>query len=153
MSLPIDPLKAAEKAMEFADDSFESRQEAEEMRTRRHEIDMTSPFKLPQLIRPILAIWGAVTYTLAEAYLLYMGLLSPLEAMASNAAIMMSIIGFYFNSRKAEKVVAKQMAGQLEITEVKAKAAVKLEELKTKAEIKEERRDNRLERRRKRRGN
>lgn len=147
----IDPLKAAETAMDFADDSFESREEAEATRTRRQEIDMTSPFKLPQLIRPILAIWGAATYTVAEVYLLYLDVISPLEVMAANSAIVMSIIGFYFNSRKAEKVVAKQMAGQLEITSMKAKTAVKLEEIKTKAEIRENRRANRAQRRQDRR--
>ena len=142
----IDPLKAAEKAMDFADDSFESREESETTRTRRQEIDMTSPFKLPQLIRPILAIWGATNFTLVEFILLYQGVISPLEAMATNAAIVMAIIGFYFNSRKAEKIVAKQMSGQLEIVTMKAKTAVKLEELSTRKAIKEETKANKAER-------
>jgi len=147
----VNPLEAAEKAMDFADDSFESREEAETTRTRRQEIDMTSPFKLPQLIRPILAIWGAVTYTAAEIYLLYLDAITPLEVMAANSAIMMAIIGFYFNARKAEKVVAKQMSGQLEITTMKAKTAVKLEELRTKQDLKQKRKDQRAQRRQDRR--
>jgi len=144
----INPLEAADKAIAFVDDSFESREEAETTRTKRQEIDLTSPFKLPHLIRPLLAIWGALNYSTAEFILLYQGLISPLEAMAANAAIVMAIIGFYFNSRKAEKVVAKQMSGDLEITMLKAKTAVKIEAIRAKVELTDRNKRNRLERRR-----
>lgn len=149
---PINPLETAEKAMDFADDSFESREEAEATRTRRQEIDMASPFKLPQLIRPIMAIWGMVTYSAAQFYCLYADLITGLEAMGANAAIVMAIVGFYFNSRKAEKTVAKQMAGQLEIVTMKAKTAVAMEKIKTRADIRAEKKKARHERRQERRG-
>lgn len=144
--MSINPLDAAEKAMAFADDSFESREEAAVMRTRRQEIDLKSPYKLPHLIRPIMAIWSMLTYSFAEAYGLYTGQISGLEAMAANAAIVMAIIGFYFNSRKAEKTVAKTMSGQLEIVAMKAKTAIKLEEIKAKATAKSIRKSDRIKR-------
>jgi len=140
------PLETAEKAMALIDDSFESREEAEQMRTERQKIDLTSAFKLPHLIRPYMAIWGMITFSAAQAYCLYADLITGLEAMGANTAIVMAIIGWYFNSRKAEKTVAKQMAGQFAVTQLKAKTAVKIEAIRAKAEIANGNKESRLER-------
>jgi hypothetical protein len=140
------PLETAEKAMALIDDSFESREEAEQTRTERQRIDLTSAFKLPHLIRPYMAIWGMITFTLAQAYCLYADLITGLEAMGANTAIVMAIIGWYFNSRKAEKTVAKQMAGQFAIVQLKAKTAVKIEAIKAKVELADTSKRNRIER-------
>ena len=141
-----DPLEAIDKALDFADDSFESRQEAEEMRTKRHELDMTSPFKLPQLIRPISFIWTLANETILTwatiAIAFFVDEPDPtavnalLTALGANTTLLMTIVGFYFNSRKGEKITAK-----------KAQTALEIEEMKTKAEIREARREARHQRR------
>jgi hypothetical protein len=128
--------KTLERAVNFADDSFESREEAENTRTQRQEIDMTSPFRLPHLIRPIMAIWAMAIYSFALIFGMIKGQVDGLEALGSAAAILISVVGFYFNSRKMEKVTAK-----------KAQAAIELEKMKTRSELREERLDNKEQRR------
>jgi len=136
----VDPLSnvlnTADKAMDFADDSFESREEAEATRTQRQQLDMTSTFKLPQIIRPIMAIWAMAIYTIVMIYGIAVEAVSGLEAVGGTTAILMTIIGFYFNSRKMEKVVAK-----------KAETAIQLEEMREKAQIRQDRKEARQERR------
>lgn len=111
------------------DNNIESSEERQAMLTERLKIDSTSPFKLPQLVRPILAIWSASTFTLSQIYCLYKGLVGGVEVMSANSAIMLGVIGFYFNSRRNEKMNAK-----------KTEAAIKIEEIRVKADIKKERR-------------
>ena len=47
----------------------------------------------------------------AQIYCLYAGLISGLEVMSANSAVMLGIIGFYFNSRRNEKINAKKDRG------------------------------------------
>jgi hypothetical protein len=143
-------LGTADKAMDFADDSFESREENEATRTQRLQIDTTSPYKLPHLIRPILAIWAAVNETILTTATIFLAFFvedvdpnatnTVLAALASNTTILTAIVGFYFNSRKAEKINAK-----------KAEVAIEIERMKEKAEIRKDRKDERLERKAKKR--
>ena len=118
------------------DNNTESSEERQATLTERLKIDATSPFKLPQLIRPILAIWSALTFTLTQVYCLYKGLIDGVEVLSANSAIMLGIIGFYFNSRRNEKINAK-----------KTEAAIKIEEIRVKAEIKKNRKEARRDRR------
>ncbi len=156
-----DPLQTAEKAMALIDDSFESREEAEGTRTERLKIDITSPYKLPHLIRPYAFIWAIVNETIltwATIALVFFGTtvdpqasVALMAALAANTAILTAIVGFYFNSRKMEKNLAKQMAGQLAVTQLKAKTAVKIEAIKAKADIANENADSRLDRKERKR--
>jgi len=120
------------------DNNTESSEERQATLTERLKIDATSPFKLPQLIRPILALWSALTFTTAQIYCLYAGLVGGVEVMSANSAIMLGIIGFYFNSRRNEKINAK-----------KTEAAIKIEEIRVKAEVKKDRKEARRARRNK----
>ena len=122
------------------DNNTESSEERQATLTERLKIDATSPFKLPQLIRPILAIWSALTFTLTQVYCLYKGLIDGVEVLSANSAIMLGVIGFYFNSRRNEKINAK-----------KTEAAIKIEEIRVKAEVKKDRKESRQERREARR--
>ena len=120
------------------DNNTESSEERQATLTERLKIDATSPFKLPQLIRPILAIWSALTFTLTQVYCLYKGLIDGVEVLSANSAIMLGVIGFYFNSRRNEKINAK-----------KTEAAIKIEEIRVKAEVKRDRKEARRARRNK----
>jgi|GEM_PF-5795681 len=116
------------------DNNSESGEERQATLTERLRIDSTSPFKLPQLIRPILAMWSAVTYSAAQIFCIYKGLIDGLEIMTANSAIMLGVIGFYFNSRRNEKINAK-----------KTEAAIDIEKIRAKAEIRRDRRAARKE--------
>ena len=120
------------------DNNIESSEERQATLTERLKIDATSPFKLPQLIRPILALWSALTFTTAQIYCLYAGLVGGVEVMSANSAIMLGIIGFYFNSRRNEKINDK-----------KTEAAIKIDEIRVKAEVKKDRKEARRARRNK----
>lgn len=138
-----DVIKIADKAMDFADDSFESAEERQKTLTRRLEIDNTSPFMLPHLIRPIIAIWSMVTYTGLAIWAMIKGDMDVMVVLGTSAGILMTVIGFYFNSRKVEKVNAK-----------KAMVAIEIERMRDKVEIKELKRahrDTRKQRKRDRR--
>ena len=117
--------------------------------SERLKIDTTSPFKLPHLIRPISLIfsgiiWGiSILWTLVLATILIMkvGIEQASDLMLSSDSIIMYILaaattnygtqsGFYFDSRKKEKISLKN-----------ANAAIKIKRLETKAEIKRNRRN------------
>jgi len=152
--------KGLEEVGKIMDDSFESGEERQKTLTRRLEIDNTSPFKLPHMIRPLStafsgAMWGiSVIWTLVIASILIskVGVEEASSIILSPDSIIMYIlaattttygthIGFYFNSRKAEKNNAK-----------KAQTAIELEKMREKAEIKEDKKMNREERRARRKG-
>lgn len=139
--------EVADKAINQIDKAILSDQEREQMLTERQRIDMTSPFKLPQLIRPILAIWGAATYTIAQIYCLALDLISGQDVMIANGGIVLTIIGFYFNSRKAEKINAKKVEAAIKIEEAKNKLTVEREKMEIKEDKKQSRQDRRQARR------
>ena len=107
--------------------------------SERLKIDTTSPFKLPHLIRPISFIWAMVNETiLTTSTILAVFILDTsnvnavnalIAALAANSAILTTIIGFYFNSRRNEKISMNN-----------SRAAIKIKRLETKAEIRREER-------------
>jgi len=111
----------------------------ENQQTKRQQIDATSQFMLPHLIRPIISL-----LVLFMQILIFVAVFFKVEVpddlIYEVGALNMATIGFYFNSRRNEKINAK-----------KTEAAIKIESIRAKAEIKEERRDNRQERRQERR--
>jgi hypothetical protein len=169
--VPLDNiLKSVDKAVAFADKSFESEQEAQKVSTDRLSLDLTSPYKLPHFIRPILALgtffmWAtSIIWTLIIATVQVnpieasLQLLSPdsiiLYILGSTTTTFGTTIGFYFHSRRKEKVQAKKDLAEVQMNEAKLKAAIALEKIKAElalkqaeAEIKETRKDNRRARR------
>ena len=111
----------------------------ENQQTKRQQIDATSQFMLPHLIRPIISL-----VVLFMQILIFVAVFFKVEVpddlIYEVGALNMATIGFYFNSRRNEKINAK-----------KTEAAIKIEAIRAKAEIKEERRDNRQGRRQERR--
>ena len=102
--------------------------------TERQKIDMTSRYILPQIIRPIIAL-AALLMQIALLVAAYLNIEMPETIIWEVGALNAATIGFYFNSRKNEKINAK-----------KTEAAIKIEEIRTKAAVKEERRAARQKR-------
>lgn len=131
--------KVLDTATSAIDDNFESEQERQTTLTERLKIDTTSPFKLPHLIRPIAFIWAMSCFTILSLItLLKVGIddIVAASVMASITTILTAIVGFYFQSRKHEKISLERN-----------KTALKLEELKTKSEIRQDEKDGNLSRR------
>ena len=150
MPIPnIDIDEAIKSVTKLVDGSIESEQERQITLTERLRIDNTSPFKLPHLIRPIAFIWAMALQTALSITALFQDG-DLLVILGSNSAILMTMVGFYFSSRKAEKINAKKVFAAIEIEKEKAKVEIKkdeaiLSENKKQARIdrKEQRRENR----------
>lgn len=128
--------KGIETVTNFADDSFESKEEAEATRTERQKIDLTSVFKLPHLIRPILALWTAVAFSFALVYGMVTEVVTGLEAMGATTILVTAAIKFYFESRKAEKIMTMKASGALEMEKIKVKENIRKDKVAEKAEKK-----------------
>lgn len=125
----------------IVDDVISSDEERDQQLTDRLKIDMTSKYWLSQNIRPIIALFLLLMQT-ALMIALMVGVTIPPEVWLEVGALNGASIGFYFNSRKQEKIQMTQAKAQV----AKAEAAIKIEAIRAKADIKEERKDNRQER-------
>lgn len=130
----IDALKAVDKIIDAVDDNVYSEQESQAERTERLRIDMQSDNPIAKIIRPVVTLMTGLVWSFAMVFSFFRT--APPEVVYSVSAVFTMCIGFYFHSRRQEKIAAK-----------KTDAAIKIEALKTKHELREEKRDNRAERR------
>lgn len=131
--------KSIESISKTVDNSIESDQERRESLLESQRIDLTSPFKLPHLIRPIAFIWAMSLQTISSIIVLVLAFKSdPIDSstimvvVSSNTAILTTIVGFYFASRKNEKISFNRNAAALALEEMKNKAEFKREEFRLK---------------------
>jgi len=120
-----------------ADKLTESGEERQKELTERLKIDMASDNKLSKSIRPISLIWLLTLYTLLALLictLLYMDItVEPLLWFSGEVTVLLgTVLGFYFNSKKAERVQAKRAAAAIEIEQQKQKAEVSAERERSK---------------------
>ena len=134
----IDVLKAADKILDAVDDNVYSEQESQQERTERLRIDMQSDNPIAKIIRPVVTLMTGLVWSFAMVFSFFET--APSEVVYSVSAVFTMCIGFYFHSRRQEKIAAK-----------KTDAAIKIEAMKTKHELREEKRDNRQERKEERR--
>lgn len=135
---------------------------ATDRNTMRHKMDMTSAFKLPQLIRPIMAIWSAVNETILGWATIVIalsdnpsqeGVMAIGTALASNTVILTTIVAYYFKSRKEEKIAAKNASANIEIKKMELEAEIEREELILDSEMDDEKLDRAIKKRENRRKN
>lgn len=132
-----DPLSNAteiiNKVTSVVDDNIYSEQESQEERTERLRIDMQSDNAMAKIIRPLITLISALVWAFAIVYSFF----KPADSVALGSAtsVFITCVGFYFHSRRQEKINAK-----------KSDAAIKIERMKTRHELREEKRDARSER-------
>tara|TARA_R110000744_G_scaffold251755_1_gene367630 strand:- start:4254 stop:4700 length:447 start_codon:yes stop_codon:yes gene_type:complete len=130
------------KSLEFADDSFESKEEARKGARESHAADMLSDNKLSKLLRPI------ITLSLLGAHILSM-LLSMVDIeiketiTEQNTWMLMAAISFYFGSKGMERIAEKKAITEIRVKRDMAKAAIEKEKILLSEEVK----DNKAERR------
>lgn len=124
-------LDILDKGIGILGDNIEGEAKRQEMLTERLNLDTTSPFKLPHLIRPIAFIWAMALQTILSLLAIIMAFRSDpvdttsiLGVIGSQTAILTAIVGFYFSSRRAEKIMAKQATVDLEMVKEKAKVDI-----------------------------
>ena len=100
----------------------------------RHIVDTSSKFMLPALIRPIIAL-VCLAMQILIFVAVFMNVELPKDLIYEVGALNLATTGFYFNSRRNEKINAK-----------KTEAAIKIEEIRAKSAIKESRKNNKAKR-------
>lgn len=113
------------------DDNTESREEVEEQTTKRLEIDTTSPFILPHLIRPISLLISWVLVTALFIAVICKVIIDPV-IMGEVLLMHTTILSFYFRNRSMEKRAESNARANITVI---------------KAGIKEKRKQNRADRR------
>lgn len=129
-----------------ADKLATSDDEVQKELTERLKIDTTSPFKLPHLIRPIAFIWAMALQTILSIVVLFVAPEGDNEALmiifGSNSTILITIVGFYFQSRKNEKIAFKNAEANIELKALEIQNEARKEKLMLKEDIE----DRKLER-------
>jgi len=127
------------KVANVADEYVETGQERQATLTSRHLADMQSDNWLAKAIRPLSLLLLLSTVVLMSILSSFGYEADPI-IFGELSVLLGSAFGFYFDSRKREKIASQ-----------KAKAAIEIQKMKTKQEIKKERKMLRQDRRRKRR--
>lgn len=134
------------KIVDSVDQVIETSGERQNTLTERHANDMKSDNWLSKSIRPLSVL-------VLLLVICFIAILSAFDyhvdviIYGELSAIFMTALGFYFNSKKAERVMAQKAKISIE----NVKANVELKKLKAKHEIKKERKQLRHERRLQRR--
>lgn len=112
-----------EDVTKLVDKVTSTSEERDEVLTERLKLDTTSPFMLPHLIRPIIAL-VLLTLQILLFVAIFMEIEVPQDIIWQVGGLNAAAIGFYFNSRKAEKMQAKNAMASIEIANIQAKATV-----------------------------
>lgn len=121
-----------------ADDLHYSGEERAAALNQRHQVDMNSDSWLSKNVRPIAFLFSLLMQAIIVIGSLY-GKMDP-WIVGQVGTLLLTTTGFYFQSRKAEKIASKN-----------ADTNLRIEEIKLKHTIQQERKERRLERRQRRR--
>ena len=134
-----DLTKIIETSVDKADQLIETGQDRQQTLSDRHKADMNSDNWLSKSIRPLslLILLGLeIVLVILSAF----GKTVDVAITTQVGVLLTSAFGFYFSSRKAEKVAAQN-----------AKANLQVEKLKTRHQLRRERKEARHERKMERR--
>lgn len=123
-------------------ENIETGKDRQKILTERQKIDLTSRYLLPQIIRPIIAL-VALLLQIGVFVSAVFGVILPEHIVYEVGVLNAATIGFYFNSRRNEKINAKKVEAAIHIEKIKADIEIK----KEKEQIRESRREKRLARR------
>jgi hypothetical protein len=97
----------AEYVLDTVDDNVYSRQEHEADVTSRHLADMSSDNWLSKTIRPFITFWAMAMNTFIWVWSIVTQTWPDSTITITAGGVLTSAIGFYFYSKKVERVVAK----------------------------------------------
>ncbi|MDB4302989.1 hypothetical protein N9936_01285 [bacterium] len=110
--------------LNFLDDSTESAEERQKTLSDRHANDMQSDNWLSKSIRP-LALLILLGLQIVIVALSAFGFHVDMAIVVQHGTLLMTAFGFYFSSRKAEKIAAQKAKSEINIKELEAKTAFK----------------------------
>lgn len=115
----LDPTKLVDDISKGIDDNVFSEEERAEMLTRRLEIDANSDNQLAKMIRPLITLISCAVWVFIHVFAVFKEV--PSEAMYSADAAFMTCIGFYFDSRRREKINQRKTMAAIQIDKQRAK--------------------------------
>ena len=155
----VDINEGIKDVTKLVDDSFTTSEESAMISTRRQEIDLASPFKLPHMIRPYITIYAGFMWGLSIIWVLILATLqsNPIEAamtMLSPDSIIMYVlaattttfgacVSWYFHSRGQEKREIIKAKAEMKKTD----AAIDIRRLETKEEFRKDRAEEKRKKR------
>lgn len=119
-----------------ADNLYQDDQERDLILNDRHKIDMQSDSKLSKMVRPLTVLVLLFLQVVIALFSMF-GYHAHEIIVIEHGVLLSGALGFYFNSRKAEKTAREN-----------AQANIEIEKIKTRHEIKQERKESRHERKR-----
>jgi hypothetical protein len=126
----------------IADDLISTSEERDAELTKRLSIDTTSPFMLPHLIRPIIAL-VILAMQMLIFLAMFLGITVPTDIIWQVGGLNAAVIGFYFSSRKAEKLQTKNAQATIELEQIKVREAKRKDKVEEKRQKKIDRQNRR----------
>ena len=114
---PFDLLKGFDKVADIADDNILSRQEKENILTKRLEIDMNSDNQFSKTLRPLVTLLACSLWLFVHVMAVFKEV--PQEVLYSSDAAFMTTIGFYFDARRREKITQRKIFADIKIEKEK----------------------------------
>lgn len=150
-------INSGKEILSTVDNFHESGGERQAVLTERLQIDMNSDSMPSKLIRPFTLftlLMLEILIVLLSAY----GYPVPTEITVQVGLLLSAAFGFYFNSKKHERIAEKRAKADIDLAQQNIKANIEVERIKAKTDsilqkksAREERRKARFERKRKRR--
>jgi hypothetical protein len=140
-----DITKAVETGGKIIDNVHMSGEEKEAQTTLRHANDMASDNWLSKTVRPI------TLYILLGMFVLIIVLeasgLEVSESIKGEITLLLTAaIGWYFHSKRTERIAEKNVVGNIKLKEIEAKNEIENEKHRRREERRERRAERRLER-------
>lgn len=132
--------EAVEKTGKAIDNNFESGEERQEQLTERLRIDMSSDNFLSKNIRPATLIYLMIAFSVIIGFDIAGFEVDPWIS-SQVSALLFGAFGFYFNSKKAERVYEKKAKAAIRIEKNRQDHELKIEEKKAKLELRRERQE------------
>ncbi len=144
MGILGDSTKLIDSIGSNVDKNFESAEERQQQLSARHQVDMSSDSWLSKNIRPVTLIFLMVCEAMI---ILAMIIGKPVDewVVGQVGTLLFGAFGFYFNSRKGEKMMAAKSKAATDIELIKAKATIKSDRRKDKQQRREDNRNKRNE--------
>ena len=144
MGILGDSTKLIDSIGSNVDKNFESGEERQQQLSARHQVDMASDSWLSKNIRPVTLIFLMVCEAMI---ILAMIIGKPVDewVVGQVGTLLFGAFGFYFNSRKGEKMMAAKSKAATDIELIKAKATIKSDRRKDKQQRREDNRNKRNE--------
>lgn len=115
-----DPTKILDSIGENIDRNVESEEERQQSLSDRHSADMLSDNWLSKAVRPLITL-TLLTLFIAVVISALFGVVIPDHIGYELTTMLTAAIGFYFSSRKHEKMNAKKMDASVKIERMKLK--------------------------------